>query len=328
MQKFHIGGMTCAACSARVGKAVSSLEGVESCSVNLLTNSMQTEGTATDEAIISAVQKAGYTASVFGIASDKKDAKSADSDEKPLGKRLVCSLVFLACLMYVSMGYTMWGLYLPEFLSANPMSLGLLQLILSTAVLVVNQHFFVNGIRAVFNKSPNMDTLVALGSGASFIYSIYSLFVMSNYLIAGNTDGAFHCLHELYFESAAMILALITVGKMLEARSKGKTTTALNELIDLAPKKATLVDGDCEISVDASVLKVGDIIAVRPGESFAADGVIIWGEGSVDESALQARAFLLTRLLVIQSTQPPSINLDFLKCKLLTQVRTPCFQGL
>ena len=285
MQKFHIGGMTCAACSARVEKAVSSLDGVDRCSVNLLTNSMQTEGTASDESIMLAVQNAGYTASVFG-KEDKKEASPSDSEQKSLGKRLVYSLVFLVCLMYVSMGHVMWGWYLPEFLSDNPMSLGLLQFILSAIVLVINQRFFISGFKAAFNKSPNMDTLVALGSGASFVYSVYALFAMSHHVYMGHTEHAFHYLHELYFESAAMILALITVGKMLEARSKGKTTTALNDLINLAPKKATLIDGDSEIAVDASALKVGDIIAVRPGESFAADGVVIEGEGSVDESAL------------------------------------------
>ncbi len=286
MTKFSVGGMTCAACSARVEKAVSSLDGVESCSVNLLTGSMQTEGSASNEAIISAVQKAGYTASLFDDAKGGKQQRKDDGDTKPLFKRFLYSVIFLALLMYVSMGHIMWGWYLPEALSSNPMSLALLQFILSTIILVINQHFFVSGFKAALNKSPNMDTLVALGSGASFVYSIYALFAMSYHMNMGNIAHAFHYLHELYFESAAMILALITVGKMLESYSKGKTTTALNELINLAPKKASLIDGDGEIIVDASTLKPGDIIAVRPGESFAADGVIIDGEGSVDESAL------------------------------------------
>lgn len=296
MQKFHIGGMTCAACSARVEKAVSSLAGVESCNVNLLTNSMQTEGSASDEAIISAVQKAGYTASLFD-KPDKKDAAVDVSNEQTLGRRLVYSLVFLVLLMYVSMGHTMWGWYLPEFLSSNPMSLGLLQFVLSAIVLVINQRFFISGFKAAFNKSPNMDTLVALGSGASFLYSIYALFAMSHHMNMGHAEHAFHYLHELYFESAAMILALITVGKMLEEHSKGKTTTALNDLINLAPKKAALIDGDKEITVDASALKPGDIIAVRPGESFAADGVVIDGEGSVDESALTGESIPVDKVL-------------------------------
>ncbi len=284
MKKFDIGGMTCAACSTRVEKTVSAINGVDSCSVNLLTNSMQVEGSIKDDDIISAVEKIGYTASVSGMELKSKQKK--ETEGKNLFKRLVFSLVFLAALMYVSMGHKMWGWYLPLSISSNPMTLGLTELILSFAVLLVNQKFFISGFKAAVNRSPNMDTLVALGSGASFVYSIYGLFMISRYMNISHTDHAFHYLHGLYFESAAMILALITLGKMLEAYSKGKTTDALNSLINLAPKKASLIKDGTEITVDASSLKKGDIIAVRPGESFAADGIIAEGEGSVDESAL------------------------------------------
>ncbi len=313
MAKFHIGGMSCAACSARVEKAVSALDGVENCSVNLLTNSMETAGSATDEQIISAVQKAGYTASVKG--APKKDTPHTPKEEHNLFHRLVYSLVFLAGLMYVSMGHVMWGWYLPPVLSRNPMSIGLLELILSFAVLVVNQRFFTSGFKALMSKAPNMDTLVALGSGASFVYSIYVLFVMSHHMNLHGNDHAMHLLHELYFESAAMILALITVGKMLEARSKGKTTNALNSLIDLAPKKASLILDGKEITVDASSLKTGDIIAVRPGESFAADGIITEGEGSVDESALTGESIPVDKT-VGHTVHTATVNkFGFLKVK-------------
>ncbi len=281
MRKFDIGGMTCAACSSRVEKTVSMLEGVDSCSVNLLTNSMQLTGSVPDSEVISAVEKAGYTAAVSGASKEGKSENIREKDN--IISRLVWSLVFLALLMYISMGHVMWGWYLPPFLSDNPMTVALLELILSSAVLVINQKFFISGFKALANKSPNMDTLVALGSGASFVYSLYLILAMS---MEKNAHHAMHYLHEFYFESAAMILALITVGKMLESYSKGKTTSALDNLIRLAPKKATLIEDGREVLVDASVLKTGDIAAVRPGESFPADGVITEGEGSVDESAL------------------------------------------
>lgn len=281
MRKFDIGGMTCAACSSRVEKTVSALCGVDSCVVNLLTNSMQVTGTASDRDIISAVEKAGYTASLMSASKSGKVMKKENKDNVVL--RLVWSLVFLAVLMYISMGHVMWGWYLPSFLSENPMTIAILELILSSAVLVINQKFFVSGFRAVLNKSPNMDTLVALGSGASYLYSLYLILVMS---MENNAHHAMHYLHEFYFESAAMILALITVGKMLEEYSKGKTTSALDNLINLAPKKATLIKDGVEVIIDADDLKIGDIVAVRPGESFPADGIITEGEGSVDESML------------------------------------------
>ncbi len=280
MRKFDIGGMTCAACSSRVEKTVSALDGVDSCSVNLLTNSMQISGSAKDSEVISAVEKAGYTASVSG-ASKKKNAGVKEKDN--IVSRLVWSLAFLAILMYISMGHVMWGWYLPPSLAQSPVTLAILELILSAAVLLINQKFFISGFKAVINKSPNMDTLVALGSGASFAYSLYLILAMS---MEKNPYHAMHYLHEFYFESAAMILALITVGKMLESYSKGKTTSALDNLINLAPKKATLVKDGNEITVDAASLKIGDVVSVRPGESFPADGIITEGNGSVDESAL------------------------------------------
>ncbi len=313
MTKFNIGGMTCAACSARVEKAVSSLDGVKECSVNLLTNSMQVESSLNSDEIISAVEKAGYTASLCG---DKPKTRSNENnDTKPVAKRLIYSLAFLLILMYISMGHVMWGWYLPEFLSANPLSLGLTELLLSAVVMIINQRFFISGFKAILNKSPNMDTLVSLGAGASFIYSVYVLFAMSDALLIGNAEHAVHLLHELYFESAAMILALITVGKMLESYSKGKTTSALGELINLAPKKASLIDGDTERIVDAGSLKIGDIIAVRPGESFAADCVIIDGISSVDESALTGESIPVDKT-VGDNVSTATVNKSgFLKCR-------------
>lgn len=293
MKNFDVGNMTCSACSARVEKTVSSLDGVEFCSVNLLTNSMQVDGTAANEEIISAVEKIGYTASLKGENQPVKE--NAVKSNKQKVKMLFWSLGFVLILMYVSMGHSMWGWYLPEFLSENPMSQGLVQLILSAIVLVINQRFFINGFKAVKNKAPNMDTLVSLGSGASFLYSTIVLFEISFEILNGDTKAAFHSLHNLYFESAAMILALISLGKILEEYSKGKTTNALNSLIDLSPKKASLITDEGEILIDASSLKKGDIIAVRPGESFAADGIIIEGQSSVDESILTGESIPLDK---------------------------------
>jgi len=283
--KFNVKGMTCAACSARVEKAVKAVDGVILCNVNLLTNSMEVSGTADAGSIIAAVEKAGYSASEYGRSDPPKSANT-DSELSVLIKRLSYSLVFLIILMYISMGHSMWGFPLPSFLADNPMSLGLIQFIISSVVLVINQKFFTSGIKAVINRAPNMDTLVCLGSGASFIYSVYILFKMSHELLFGFPEIGTHMVHDLYFESAAMIPALITLGKMLEAYSKGKTTSALDELINLAPKQATIIKDGVEVTVNADSLKKGDIMLVKPGESFAADGVIIEGEGSVDESAL------------------------------------------
>ena len=281
--------MSCAACSARVEKAVSELEGVTSCSVSLLTNSMGVEGTAKPEEIISAVENAGYGASLkSGIPKEKQNkADSLEDKETPvLKKRLWASLGFLAVLMYISMGHTMWGWPLPKFLSENCIAIGLAQLLLSGIVMVINQKFFISGFKGLVHKAPNMDTLVALGSGASFVYSVYALYMMTEEAIGGNLSGAHHYLHEFYFESAAMILALITVGKMLEARSKGKTTDALRSLMNLAPKTATVIRNGEEITVEISEVRKGEIFVVRPGESIPVDGTVLEGESAVNESAL------------------------------------------
>ena len=279
--------MSCAACSARVESAVSKVEGVTSCSVNLLTNSMGVEGTASSEDIINAVKKAGYSANIKG---DTKSVNSENVNEKDKFKgikiRLIWSVILLVILMYFSMGHTMWGFRLPEELSKNPMSIGLIQLLLSALIMVINQKFFINGFKGLINRSPNMDTLVALGSAAAFIYSCWALFSMSSLLIAGETSSAFHQLHDLYFESAAMVLTLVTVGKLLEEKSKGKTTNAIKSLIALAPKTANVLREGEEISVVATDVKIGDIFIVRPGESIAVDGIVTKGESAVDESSL------------------------------------------
>ena len=291
MDQYNVTGMSCAACSARVEKAVSAVPGVSGCSVSLLTNSMGVEGTASPEAIIAAVRDAGYGASLKGSAS-QSNAPSVDEDaladrETPkLKRRLFASLGFLIILMYFSMGHSMWGWPVPTFFSSNPVALGLLQLLLSAIVMVINQKFFINGFKGLIHRAPNMDTLVALGSGASFIYSTYALFVMSGAQARGDMQGAAHYLHEFYFESAAMILALITVGKMLEARSKGKTTDALKSLMKLAPKTAVLERDGNEITVPVDQVRKGDIFLVRPGESIPVDGVVLNGESAVNESAL------------------------------------------
>ena len=274
--------MTCAACSARVEKAVKSVPGVESCAVSLLTHSMGVSGSAEDDAIIKAVENAGYGASLKGkapAAAVKEDAL-ADRETPRLKKRLISSLGFLILLMYLSMGHGMWGWPVPAFLQ-NPMALGIAQLLLSGIILVINQKFFISGFKGLIHFSPNMDTLVALGSGASFGYSIYALFAM-----AGDMAHARHYLHEFYFESAAMILTLITVGKMLEARSKGKTTDALRGLMNLAPKTATLLRDGVEIEVPVDQVQIGDLFIVKPGESIPVDGVVEEGSSAVNESAL------------------------------------------
>ncbi len=278
--KYTVTGMTCAACSARVEKAVSNLSGVNSCSVNLLTNSMIVEGDADTNTIKAAVEKAGY-----GLKTDKAE-KSQNTEETSLWTRLVSSLIFLIILMYFSMGYTMWGFPLPQFFHGNPVAVGLVQLLLTVAVMIINKKFFISGFRGILNKSPNMDTLVALGAGASFIYSLYALFAMTSAQTVGDAKLAHSYLHEFYFESAAMILALITLGKMLEAHSKGKTTSALNGLMKLTPKIAVVERDGKEITVNSSDIIKGDIFIVRTGESIPCDGVITDGHCAVNEAAL------------------------------------------
>ena len=300
MKQYTVTGMSCAACSARVEKAVSKVDGVTSCSVSLLTNSMGVEGSATDAQIVEAVEQAGYGASPKGTATESENDKANNSLEQlkaaqdalvdretpKLRNRLIASLIFLVVLMYFSMGHMMWGWPLPEFFNGNHVAMGLLQLLLTVAVMVINQKFFISGFKGLIHGTPNMDTLVALGSAASFGYSVYALFAMTAAQVNGDMDAVMSYMHEFYFESAAMILALITVGKMLEAHSKGKTTDALKSLMQLAPKTATVVrDGvEQEISVDA--VKKGDIFVVRPGENIPVDGEIIDGTTAVNESAL------------------------------------------
>lgn len=300
MKQYTVTGMSCAACSARVEKAVSKVDGVTSCSVSLLTNSMGVEGSATDAQIVEAVEQAGYGASPKGTATESDNDKANNSLEQlkaaqdalvdretpKLVNRLIASLIFLVVLMCFSMGHMMWGWPLPEFFNGNHVAMGLLQLLLTVAVMVINQKFFISGFKGLIHGAPNMDTLVALGSAASFGYSVYALFAMTAAQVKGDMDAVMSYMHEFYFESAAMILALITVGKMLEAHSKGKTTDALKSLMQLAPKTATVVrDGvEQEISVDA--VKKGDIFVVRPGENIPVDGEIIDGTTAVNESAL------------------------------------------
>ena len=309
MEQYLVTGMSCAACSARVEKAVSKVPGVDSCSVSLLTNSMGVEGTASPNDIIDAVTKAGYGASLKSGSGDElgsgsyamnygnetrsagmdysADASALEDHETPLLKRRLCwSLGFLAVLMYFSMGHTMWGWPLPGFFEGNPMAVGLVQMILAVIVMLINKRIFINGFRGLMNRAPNMDTLVALGSAASFVWSVVMLFAMTRAAAAGGSDEAAHYLHEFYFESAAMILALITVGKMLEARSKGKTTDALKSLMKLAPKTATVLRGDEEIEIEISNVREGDIFVVKPGSNIPADGTVIYGSSAVDEAAL------------------------------------------
>ncbi len=290
MKQFNVTGMSCAACSSRVEKAVSALDGVTSCSVSLLTDSMGVEGTASDEKIIEAVKNAGYGASVKGkeksAVNGENETALKDTETPALKKRLVASVGFLAALMYVSMGHAMWGWYLPDVLSENHVAIGLLQLILAAIVMVINQKFFINGFKGLIHKSPNMDTLVALGSGASFVWSTYALFAMTAAQARGDIAAVHEYMHEFYFESAAMILTLITVGKMLEAHSKGKTTDALKSLMKLAPKTATVIINGKEVEVSVSEVKKGDIFAVKSGERIPVDGIVTEGTAAVDESAL------------------------------------------
>lgn len=281
--------MSCAACSARVEKAVSAVEGVESCAVNLLTNSMNVEGTATEEAVISAVIEAGYGASPKNEMQNKpkKEQGSIKDTATPLlKKRLWTSVGFLVVLMYLSMGHTMWGFPLPSVMAKNPMIIGLCQMLLAGIVMIINQKFFINGTKGLLHRAPNMDTLVALGSFASFGYSVYALFAMSNAQMAGDHALAMTYLHDLYFESAAMILTLITVGKMLKARAKGKTTSALEGLMKLAPKTATLLRDGKEVTVSIDEVRKGDVFLVRPGEQIPVDGIVLEGQSAVNESAL------------------------------------------
>ena len=318
MTQYNVTGMSCAACSARVEKAVSSLDGVSSCSVNLLTNSMGVEGTATSKEIIEAVEKAGYGAS---LKTNNKKVKSNSDDElkdtqtPKLVKRLAASLVFLAPLMYISMGHMMWGWKLPSFMENNHIAMGLAQMLFAIIIMVINQNFFISGFKGLIHKSPNMDTLVALGSGASFVYSTYALFAMTVAQTKGDMSAVMSYMDDFYFESAGMILALITVGKALEAYSKGRTTDALKVLMSLSPKTANVIRDGKEITVDIDDVSVGDVFVVRPGESVPVDGVVIDGESAVDESVLTGESLPVDKAVNDKVTSATINKSGFLKCK-------------
>ena len=305
--------MSCAACSSKVEKAVSSLSGVTSCSVNLLTNSMNVEGTAESSEIIAAVEKAGYSANLKGASKSMEKAKEKD-EFSVMKRRFIVSLFFLIILMYFSMG-NMLGLPLPSYFSDNPLSLGLIELYLSAIILVINQKFFINGIKGVIHKAPNMDTLVALGMSASFIYSTYALFAMSDLISKGDTMGAYHYIHEFYFESAAMIPTLITLGKMLEARSKGKTTDAIKKLIDLTPKRAVVIRNGAETEIPADEIIKGDIFIVKAGDSIPADGIVIEGMSAVDESALTGESLPVDKIVGDRVSAATINTSGYLKCE-------------
>lgn len=317
MKKYNVTGMSCAACSARVEKAVSRVDGVKSCAVNLLTNSMTVEGTAADNAIIAAVTAEGYNAEAVA-KKGTKDSSSAQADTtdkeiKAMKKRLFSSLFFLLLLMYISMGHTMWGWHLPTALVNNYIAQGILQLLLAGIVMVINQRFFVNGFGSLLKGAPNMDTLVAMGSAAAFGYSLYALFAMTT--VSGDIEAVHHYIHEFYFESAAMILTLITVGKLLETRSKGKTADAIKGLMRLTPEKATVIRNGKEVEIAAEDLKIGDIFVVRPGESIPADGVVIEGTTTVDESALTGESIPCDKAVGDVVTGATINRLGYIKCK-------------
>jgi Cu2+-exporting ATPase len=317
--QYNITGMSCAACSARIEKAVSALNGVDECAVNLLTNSMSVSGSASTAEIIAAVEKAGYGASLKGAAK----AAKADSDElvdretPALKRRLIWSLVFWLILMYFSMGHMMWGWPLPKFYDNNHVAMGLTQLLLTVIVMVINQKFFISGFKGLINRAPNMDTLVALGATAAFVYSTYVLFAMTDAQVKGDMDAVMNYMMEFYFESAATILTLITVGKTLEAHSKGKTTDALKGLMELAPKTATIVENGVEREVPIEELQKGDIFAVRPGESIPVDGLILEGDSSVDESALTGESIPVDKTVGDRVSAATVNQAGYIRCQAL-----------
>lgn len=321
MEQYNVTGMSCAACSARVEKAVKKVPGVTSCSVSLLTNSMGVEGTASPAAILSAVQEAGYGASPKTSSASKASDASADLDaladhETPkLKRRLIASLGFLLVLMYFSMGHMMWGWPLPHWFDGNHVAMGLVQLLLAGIVMVINQKFFINGFKGLIHGAPNMDTLVALGSMASFVWSTYALFAMTRAQVDGNDELVMHYMMEFYFESAAMILTLITVGKMLEARSKGKTTDALKSLMKLAPKTAALVRDGAEVTVAIADVQKGDVFVVRPGENIPVDGVVLEGTSAVNESALTGESIPVDKAVGDKVSAATTNQSGFLRCE-------------
>lgn len=321
MEQYNVTGMSCAACSARVEKAVKKVPGVTSCSVSLLTNSMGVEGTASPAAILSAVQEAGYGASPKNVSASKASGASADLDaladhETPkLKRRLIASLGFLLVLMYFSMGHMMWGWPLPHWFDGNHVAMGLVQLLLAGIVMVINQKFFINGFKGLIHGAPNMDTLVALGSMASFVWSTYALFAMTRAQVDGSDELVMHYMMEFYFESAAMILTLITVGKMLEARSKGKTTDALKSLMKLAPKTAALVRDGAEVTVAIADVQKGDVFVVRPGENIPVDGVVLEGTSAVNESALTGESIPVDKAVGDKVSAATTNQSGFLRCE-------------
>lgn len=322
MEQYSVTGMSCAACSSRVEKAVSKVQGVTSCSVSLLTNSMGVEGTAASDAIISAVEAAGYHAEKKGTGTKGKQGSAANDDallkdtETPkLKKRLFASVGFLLVLMYFSMGHMMWNWPLPSFFAGNHVAMGLLQLLLTVIIMVINQKFFISGFKGLLNKSPNMDTLVALGSGASFLYSVYALFAMTDAQVKGDMTAVMSYMHEFYFESAAMILTLITVGKMLEARSKGKTTDALKSLMKLAPKTAVLLQDDQEVTVSIEEVQAGDVFVVRPGENIPVDGIVLEGNSAVNEAALTGESIPVDKAEGDKVSAATVNQSGFIKCR-------------
>ncbi len=322
MEQYNVTGMSCAACSARVEKAVSQLDGVESCTVSLLTNSMGVTGTVSADSVIAAVEAAGYGAAVKGMDMDKKD-RAAGTDEEMLKdretpvlkNRLIASLCFLIPLMYFSMGHMMWNWPVPAFLAGNHVAMGLIQLILTGMVMVINQKFFISGMKGLIHKAPNMDTLVALGAGASFIYSTVALFAMTDAQMKMDMDTVMSWMHEFYFESAAMILTLITVGKMLEAHSKGKTTDALKSLIKLAPKTAVVVRDGIEQEVPIEQVKKGEIFLVRPGENIPVDGIVLEGSSAVNEAALTGESIPVDKEIGDAVSAATLNQSGFLKCE-------------
>lgn len=318
MKQYNVTGMSCASCVARVEKAVNKVEGVTSCSVNLLTNSMSVDGDVNSSDVISAVEKAGYGASLKGNSSKENktnDEPLKDTETPKLKKRLFSSLIFLLLLMYISMGHMMWGFPLPSILANNHIAMGLIQLLLTGIIMVINQKFFISGFKALIHRSPNMDTLVALGAGASFIYSVYSLFAMTNAQVNNDMSLVMKYMDEFYFESAGMILTLITLGKMLESYSKGKTTNAIKGLMNLAPKKATILVDNVEKVVPIEEVKIGDIFVVKPGENIPVDGVVIEGESAVNESALTGESIPVDKT-VGDNVSGATVNQSgFIKCK-------------
>lgn len=318
MKQYNVTGMSCASCVARVEKAVNKVDGVTSCSVNLLTNSMSVDGDVKSSDVISAVEKAGYGASLKGNSSKENksnDEPLKDTETPKLKKRLFSSLVFLLLLMYISMGHMMWGFPLPSILANNHIAMGLIQLLLTGIIMVINQKFFISGFKALIHRSPNMDTLVALGAGASFIYSVYALFAMTNAQVNNDMSLVMKYMDEFYFESAGMILTLITLGKMLESYSKGKTTNAIKGLMNLAPKKATILVDNTENVVPIEEVKIGDIFIVKPGENIPVDGIVIEGESAVNESALTGESIPVDKT-VGDNVSGATVNQSgFIKCK-------------